>query len=311
MKWGGALVLALAAGGAGFIIGGGPVAGGVTFVIVLALGLLFVNRRALSRRKIDEEPFPSSYRAVLEEYVDFYDDLEGDDRERFESDVRYFVREHNITGPQGAEIDEELKVLVGASAAILSFGKPGYVWGRVRDVVIYPDAYDDDYGVSEKGHILGQVSSQGPIILSARALKQGFAAEHDGLNVGLHEMAHVLDFGDGYADGVPSLMPWSAVRGWLGLVHEEVQNIEAHKSVLRSYGATNEAEFFAVATEFFFERPTRLRDEHPELYAMLRDTYGQDPAGPVRKDDDDTESTEDRRRRRRNERKRRRKERRG
>jgi len=308
LRWAAPLAIALALGAAGFVVGGGAAAGATTFVVALVLGLLASNFRLMTRKRMDQDPFPAAWREVLDEYVDFYDDLEeADAKARFERDVRYFVEEHTIAGPEGAEVDDELKVLVGASAAILSFGREGYAWGRVRDVVVYPDAFDDDYAISEKGNILGQVGSQGPIIFSARALRQGFLAEHDGLNVGLHELAHVLDFGDGAADGVPSLMSWHAVRGWLDLVHEEVQNIEAHKSVLRSYGATNEAEFFAVATEAFFERPTRLRDRHPELYAMLVDTYGQDPAGPVADEDDETETVEDRRRRRRNERKRRRK----
>jgi Mlc titration factor MtfA (ptsG expression regulator) len=307
LRWIEATVLALAVGGAALVMAGGPVAGAIAFVVALAVFLLAFNLRALTRSRVDREPFPSPWREVLEEYVDFYDDLEeAADKERFERDVRYFVEEHTISGPGGEDVEDELKVLVGASAAILSFGKPGYVWGRVRDVVVYPDAFDDDYEISESGNILGQVGSQGPIIFSARALRQGFRAEHDGLNVGIHELAHVLDFGDGSADGIPSLMPWSAVRGWLSLVHDEVSRIEKHESVLREYGATNEAEFFAVATEVFFERPTRLREEHPQLYAMLRDVYGQDPAGPVRTEGDDGETPEERRRRRRNERKRRR-----
>jgi hypothetical protein len=306
-----ALVISLLAGVAGFVIGGGLVSGAIAFGVVLVIGLVVSNFRTMTRRRIDDVPFPSPWREVLEEYVDFYEDLERpEDRARFERDVRYFVEEHTITGPEGAPVDDEVKVLVGASAAILSFGKPEYVWGRVRDVIIYPDAYDEDYAISSAGEILGQVGSQGPIILSARALKQGFRAEHDGHNVGLHELAHVLDFGNGDADGVPTLMPWSAVRGWLHLVHDEVKKIEARDSVLRSYGATNEAEFFAVATEAFFERPTQLRDKHPELYAMLRDTYGQDPAGP-RRTDATSETPEAGRRRRRNERKRERKKRSG
>jgi Mlc titration factor MtfA (ptsG expression regulator) len=308
LRWIEAVVLAIAVGGAALVISG-PAAGAVAFVLAVVVFVVAFNYRTFTRSRVDREPFPEPWREVLEAYVDFYEDLEEPaDKKRFERDVRYFVEEHTITGPRGEEVEDELKVLVGASAAILSFGKPGYVWGRVRDVVVYPDAFDDDYEISEGGNILGQVGSQGPIIFSARALRQGFRAEHDGMNVGIHELAHVLDFGDGSADGVPSLMPWSAVRGWLNLVHDEVSRIEEHESVLREYGATNEAEFFAVATEVFFERPTRLREEHPELYAMLRDVYGQDPASPRRDGDDGDggETPEERRRRRRNERKRRR-----
>ncbi len=312
LRWVEAAVLSVVVGTAALVMTGGPMGGAAGFAVALVVFLVGFNYRTFARSQVDRNPFPEAWRDVLEEYVDFYDDLEDPaDKARFERDVRYFIDEHTITGPGGAEVEDELKVLVGAAAAILSFGMPGYVWGRVRDVVVYPDAFDDDYEISESGNILGQVGSQGPIIFSARALRQGFRAEHDGTNVGIHELAHVLDFGDGSADGVPALMPWAAVKGWLRLVHDEVGRIEKHQSVLRGYGATNEAEFFAVATEAFFERPTRLRDGHPELYAMLRDVYGQDPAGPVHVDGDEGEgeTPEERRRRRRNERKRRRRER--
>ncbi len=298
-------LLAVAVGVFAFVVRGDAVSAGVAFAAALGVGLFVQNRRLLRRRRMDRAPFPDAWRAVLDEYVDFYDGLEGADQARFERDVRYFVEEHTIAGPRGIEVEEELKVLVGASAALLSFGQPGYIWERVRDVIIYPEAFDDEYVTSSQGNILGQVGRQSSIIFSARALRQGFAAGDDGLNVGLHEMAHVLDFDGGPADGVPSLMPWHAVRGWLGVVHDEVQRIDAHRSVLRQYGATNEAEFFAVATEAFFERPTQLRKKHPELYEMLRKTYAQNPAGPPEVDDEADERSPEARRRRRNERKRR------
>lgn len=301
----GPAAIALAFGALIFVVGKDPATAGASFAVVFAFSLWLQNRRVLRRRRLDREPFPDAWKAVLDEYVDFYDDLGEADARRFERDVRYFVAEHTIGGPRGIEVEEELKVLVGASAAVLSFGQPGYIWERVRDVIIYPEAFDDEYAVSSQGNILGQVGSQGSIIFSARALRQGFAASEDGLNVGLHEMAHVLDFDGGPADGVPSLMPWHASRGWLNLVHDEVSRIEKHRSVLRQYGATNEAEFFAVATEAFFERPTQLRKKHPELYGMLRDTYNQNLAGPEEVDDEADERSPEARRRRRNARKRR------
>ena len=122
------------------------------------------------------------------------------------------------------------------------------------------------------------VHGAGPILFSARALRDGFANTRDGHNVGLHEFAHVLDFHVGDADGVPSLMPWTTVSAWTEQIRVETDRIEARRSVLREYGATNEAELFAVATEAFFEKPKALADKHPKLYAMLAEAYGQDPA---------------------------------
>lgn len=270
----------------------------------LFLSAGWLNARSLARMRLDRRPFPDAWRRVLEQRVGFYRRLSDADKPRFERDVRYFVAEHTITGPRGAPVDDELAVLVGASAAILSFGRPGYRYERVRDIVVYDEAFDDDYQVSRGGHILGQVAKQGPIVFSARALREGFTDAADGHNVGLHEMAHVLDFdGDGAADGVPSLVPWREMVPWLAVVHDEVRRVRRHRSVLRSYAGTNEAELFAVATEAFFERPRELARKHPELYAMLRDAYGQDPAARDR-DGRDVPDQDDRRRER-NERKRR------
>jgi Mlc titration factor MtfA (ptsG expression regulator) len=187
-------------------------------------------------------------------------------------------RSQLITGPRGRQVPEELKVLVAASAVMLVFGRRGYVYARTRDIVIYDEAFDHDYVEGTDKNVLGMVHGAGPILFSARALRQGFANTRDGLNVGLHEFAHVLDFHAGDADGVPSLVPWRSVAPWMAQIQRETDRIEAHRSVLRDYGATNEAELFAVATEAFFERPKALADKHPKLYAMLVEAYGQDPA---------------------------------
>jgi MtfA peptidase len=242
---------------------------------------LFLTRRNLRRIAIDRSAFPEEWRKVLEEYVAYYRRLGPVDRDRFEREVRYFMLEHVITGPRGKEVADDLRVLVGACAAILSFGRPGYAWNQIRDIVIHDDAFDaDDFAVHAGGELLGQVGAQGPIVISARSLRGGFLGL-DGHNVGLHELAHVLDFDDGRADGIPGMLPWREVEGWLRVLHDEVRKIEEHQSVLDGYGAKNEAEFFAVATETFFERPNLLRERHPELYAMLSKVYGQDPAQEI------------------------------
>ncbi len=192
--------------------------------------------------------------------------------------MRFFIDETTITGPRAAPVEDELKVLVAVSAVVLIFGRPGFRYPRLRDVIVYESAFDEDYAMRENANVLGMVHAQGPIILSARSLRQGFRNERDGHNVGYHEFAHVLDFQSGDADGVPGFMPWAAVRPWIERMHAETMRVEKRRSLLRRYAATNEAEFFAVATEMFFERPRELMKKHPELYALLIDAYGQDPA---------------------------------
>jgi Mlc titration factor MtfA (ptsG expression regulator) len=257
----------------------GAGAGSVVFAAALAVGLA-ANAATWRRERRADGPFPRSFRAILEREVDAYRALGPSERARFEHDVARFLAEQTITGPRGAPLDDELRVLVAASAVIVVFGRPGFRYPRTRDVVVYDDAFDDAYEVGQNKDLLGMVHGSGPILLSARALREGFRAPHDGRNVGLHEFAHVLDFYAGHAEGVPAIMPWRAVRPWLHVMHEETRRIEQHASILRDYAATNQAEFFAVATEMFFEQPTLMRDKHPALYALLSETYGQDPAHP-------------------------------
>lgn len=250
-----------------------------------ALGLLVAlviyavwTRRDRRRRALAREPFPEAWRAILEEEVAYYRALPEAEKRRFEREVRFFLDEQVVTGPRGADVADDLRVLVAASAVVLVFGRPGYRYPRLRDIVVYEGAFDDDYEVHAGGNILGMVHAQGPILFSARSLRAGFRGERDGRNVGYHELAHVLDFEAGRADGVPGFMPWDAVRPWVLRMHAEMAKAEKGRSILRRYAATNEAELFAVATEMFFERPERMKEKHPELYALLVKAYRQDPA---------------------------------
>lgn len=259
----------------------GAVAGGVA-----ALTLLIVfTHRARRRRRLAKLPFPSSMRDVLHETVPYYERLSESERTRFEREIIFFLDEHVVTGPRRAPLSERVRVLVAASAVMLVFGRPSFRYPRLRDIVVYQDAFDEAYREGHAKHILGMVHGQGPILFSARALEEGFKNPRDGHHVGLHEFAHVLDFQTGDIDGIPSLMPWQSIAPWIRVMHDEVRRVRARRSILRRYATTNEAEFFAVATEAFFERPRELRQKHSELYALLRDTYGQDPAewvGPRR-----------------------------
>lgn len=250
-----------------------------------ALGLLIAlviyavwTRRDRRRRRLASKPFPEAWRNILEEQVAYYRALSEPEKRRFEREVRFFLDEQHITGPRGAELAEDLPLLVAASAVVLAFGRPGYRYPRLRDIVVYEGAFDEDYEVHARGNILGMVHAQGPILFSAKSLRAGFRGERDGLNVGYHELAHVLDFEGGRADGVPGFMPWDAVRPWVLRMHTEMAKAAKGRSILRRYAATNEAELFAVATEMFFEQPKRMKDKHPELYELLVKAYGQDPA---------------------------------
>lgn len=240
------------------------------------------------RRALVAQPFPEAWRNILERRVGFYRELDDEAaRRRFEDDIRIFLAEQRIYGAgQGQdqlEIGDETRLLIAASAAILCHGMPSFEWPRMRDIVVHPRAFDENYG-NEDPTIAGMVHLQGPILYSERDLRLGFR-RHDGHNVGLHELAHTLDLADGHADGVPIGAGWASNAPWVSIISDRLAKLRAHRypNVLRDYAATNEAELFAVAVEAFFERPHQLREKDPELYGMLRDYFGQDPAAKPRK----------------------------
>lgn len=245
---------------------------------LIAAPAFWFARRAVRRRALARAPLPARWREILESKVAYYRRLPETERRRFEGEIAIFLDEQVVTGPRGAPVEDALRLLVAASAVILVFGRRGFRYPRLRDVVVYARAFDEEYRERARGSILGMVHGQGPVVLSAKHLEEGFETAGDGLNVGLHELAHVLDFEAGRADGAPTFMPWRALRPWTSIMQREVERIAARRSILRKYATTNEAEFFAVATEAFFERARAMREQHPELYGMMREIYAQDPA---------------------------------
>jgi MtfA peptidase len=287
------LHLGIAAGFLAVGLVGAALAAWSWFGLAVAAGLggfwyLWMAGRYHRRKALVAPPFPEAWAAILERRVGFYRDLADDPeaRRRFEDDVRIFLAEQRIYGAgEGAaelEIGDETRLLIAASAAILSHGMPRFEWPRMRDIVVHARAFNEDYG-SEHANISGMVHYQGPILYSERDLRHGFR-RHDGHNVGLHELAHVLDLADGHADGMPIGAEWASSAPWLAIVSDRLAKLRDPRSpnVLRAYAATNEAEFFAVAVEVFFEQPHKLRDKDAELYAMLSDYFGQDPAARPR-----------------------------
>lgn len=241
-------------------------------------------KRYLRRRLLVREPFPEPWREVLRGCVAYYGGLDERGRRRFEDDVRFFLAEQRIYGSQGAEVPDRIKVLVAASAATLGHGLPHWEWPDLRDIVIYRTAFDGQYREGARNPIRGMVQHRGPIIFSARDLQHGFCkhadAPKDGRNVGLHELAHVMDLADGKADGVPAGLEFAAAAPWIQIMAERLDQIRAGAAdgVLRAYAGKNSVETFAVAVEVFFERPRALKRHDPDLYEMLAAYFRQDPA---------------------------------
>lgn len=183
------------------------------------------------------------------------------------------------------EIEDLDKVLIAASAVIPVFGFKEWHYNNLTGIIIYPDNFNGDLEFEHHGEnrvIAGLVGSgrfEKQMILSRKALHLGFDNDTDKGNTSVHEFVHLIDKIDGEADGIPErLLQRQYITPWLKLMHEEMEAINENKSDIRKYGSTNEAEFLAVASEYFFERPNLFKRKHPELYEMLEKCFQQNPA---------------------------------
>lgn len=272
---------------------------GLLFIAVCGYGLMLGLRRPLQqakRRKILASPFADEWAEMLGSRCQFYGQLAPDLRERLQKHIQVFLAEKRFEACGGLdEVTEEMKLVIAAQACLLLIGlKRHDYFGGLRSILIYPGVFhrgrermfslpdEDDSEDSESG-LLGESWSSGSVIIAWQSALRGAANEDDGENVVLHEFAHQLDQADGLADGAPILNSPADYKEWarvLGRDYEKlVEKTEAGKQgLIDSYGATDPAEFFAVATETFFEKPRKLRKKRRELYDELKAYYGLDPA---------------------------------
>ncbi len=232
------------------------------------------------RRKILSQPFPAEWEEVLQREVVFYRALEPAERLRFRRELQVFLGEKRVTGIK-TQVDHTTRVLAASSAIIPIFGFPEWEWDQISEILIYPSRFSEDFsfGDGESHHTLGMVGTGAMnrmMILVKPDLIRGFRDPGDKRNVGLHEFAHLVDKSDGVIDGLPAVgLDRQSIGPWIELARSKMEQIRDGDSDIDGYALTNEAEFFAVATEYFFERPGVMRRKHPELYEMLSGVFNQ------------------------------------
>lgn len=245
----------------------------VVVIIFFLYAFLFLRKK----KKIRPGPFPASYRLILEEQVSFYQQLDGEKKTEFESRVLHFLAQVRITGVK-TRVEDLDKVLIAASAVIPIFNFPGWEYVNLHEVLLYPGAFNDDYRLEGLHRSLVGMVGSGPLnhlmIISQSALRQAFLDKTGKDNTAIHEFIHLVDKTDGSIDGVPSfILEKKYIMPWLQLMQKEINMILENRSDINPYGATNEAEFFAVVSEYFFERPDLLMEKHPELYELLEKIF--------------------------------------
>lgn len=251
----------------------------------LALQPWWAARR---RRRVAAQAFPAGWRRILRQRVPFVARLPPSLQQRLKRHIQVFVAEKAFIGCQGQVIDDEVRVTIAAHAGLLLLGHDAApCYPGLRQILVYPGAFATDReralgaGLvqTQRQTMSGESWSQGQVILSWDDVLAGSANPDDGHNVALHEFAHQIDQDKGEANGRPWRPGVSQRQRWAHVLGEAFARLQREPSaVIDAYGASDPAEFFAVAVEVFFERPHDLKAVEPALFGELVALFQLDPA---------------------------------
>jgi len=249
------------------------------------------------RAKLAQAAFPGSWEEILHRNVACYEMLDEAQQAHLRALIQVFIAEKKWEGAGGLELTDEVRVTISAQACLLLLGLPHDFYRNVMSIVVYPSTvvapqhppgfFENVVSPLAPGlPIIGQAVRQGPVIIIWDAALRGSRHPELGHNVIYHEFAHKLDMLDGAADGTPPLRDREEYRDWVQTCSREFLRLrkdteKGKASFMDAYGATSEAEFFAVATEQFFDQPLQLMRHAPDLYRVLKEYYRQDPSGRV------------------------------
>jgi len=261
----------------------------ITFAV---LAIWFVRRRAQAGRfkKLASEPLESKLLDLLKRHMPIYARLPPMHQRRLQGLVNVFVNDKSFFGSGGLEITDEMRLAVAGNACLLLLGRDEPRFPGSRTIVLYPDTFVSqqvrhDGALVREGQSarLGESWHRGPVILSWADILRGIKNPTDGHNVVIHEFAHKLDEENGPVDGLPVLREQADYADWARTMTQEFADLikraaRRRNRVLDEYGSTAPAEFFAVASEAFFERGAKMQKRIPKLYTQLERYYGVNPA---------------------------------
>lgn len=264
--------------------------------LLVIAGLIFYPRWRTGQ--INRREFPAAWEDIVRRRLPFYGRMPTELKLALQNRIKHFVADKRFEGCAGQQIDDDVRVSIAAQASLLVLNRPSDAYDELRTILVYPSEFtvrhehpDQSGLVSHQAHVLaGESWNNGRIILSWDSVERGAADFSDGFNVVLHEFAHQLDHQSGATNGAPLLGSRSAYQQWSSVFSAEFENLQRlamaqdlasyearAQEVLDFYGATEPAEFFAVATETFFEKPVQLEQRHPQLFDQLQRYYGVDP----------------------------------
>ncbi|MDO6613142.1 zinc-dependent peptidase [Shewanella sp. 1_MG-2023] len=261
-------------------------------VSIIAIGLIVSKpmRTQRHREKITLQPFPKAWRNILKRRFPYFKAMPTDLQLQLKKHIQVFIAEKEFVGCDGFEITDEVKVTIAAQACLLLLNRKTNFYPKLKPILVYPYAFivekrgTDFAGVesNQRNVLLGESWGNGKIILSWKSTLDGAADPFDGQNVVIHEFAHQLDQENGQANGAPPLRDITNYSTWSKVLGQEFENLQhcakqQVPSLFNYYGATNPAEFFAVISETFFEKPHEFYQRHNLLYKELSQFYQLDP----------------------------------
>ncbi len=240
-------------------------------------------------KRILGRPFPAHWQVIVERRLPFLHKLDESEQKQLQDMIKLFVAKKNFYGCGGLEINDDIRVTIAAEACLLLLNRDTGIYPALKHILVYPSAFkverqqhNADGTVSQmQSGLLGESWDNSKVILSWDDVEQGIENFNDGHNVVVHEFSHQLDSESGSANGAPTLRK-NSYQLWAKVLSTEFKALikasENHdKTVMDYYGATSPAEFFAVATEVFFEKPHQMSKKHPALYNEFKTYYCVDP----------------------------------
>jgi hypothetical protein len=250
----------------------------------------FTERR---RRRLMKQPIPGKWLTTLKQNVPYYRYLPTELQTKLKGLVNIFLNEKTFEGCAGLHITDEIRVTIAAQACILMLGIENLssFYEDLRSILVYPETYVARIKTQQNSFFVeegfqqrnGEAWQRGHVVLAWNEVQKGASDIHDGQNLVFHEFAHQLDYEYGATEQVEEEYEDSSYLSWARIVGGEYRKFlralrRNQHTLIDAYGATNLAEFFAVITECFFEKPVELKQKHPDLYNQLQQFYHQDPA---------------------------------
>ncbi len=248
----------------------------IILLVFIAIALMWIFRPKKNKTQ-NFDPLPEEDKKYLLKKVEYYRELNDDERKLFDQRIQAFLFKVKVSGVN-VDVDHHDELLVAASGIIPVFAFPHWEYPSLTEVLLYPDLFNEQYKTGQSDSLISGMVGNGPmtgkVIFSKPALHLGYSNANDKKNVGIHEFVHLIDMADGVIDGVPEVIADKLdTEEWLELMQEKMDDIHAGNSDVNAYGGTDKKEFLPVIVEYFFERPRLLKKKHPKVYDYLNKVF--------------------------------------